>query len=91
MINSMDIARRVSKKTGYTQKYILEVIKQTFIVIAEEVCAGNEVGIKNFGKFYAKDIGIRNLIHPVSGVPYHIVSQKTPKFRASENFKNDLK
>lgn len=91
MINSADIARRVSKKTGYTQKDILEVIKQTFVVIAEEVCAGNEVGIKNFGKFFAKDIGVRNLIHPTSGIEYHIKSQKTPKFRASETFKNDLK
>ena len=91
MINITDIARSVSKKTGYTQKDILEVIRQTFIAIEEEVCAGNEVGIKNFGRFYAKDIGARNLKHPVSGDMYHITSQKTPKFRASENFKNDLK
>ncbi len=50
-MNKKDMARALSKQTGFTQKDLTEILDAVFQFIAESTAAGEKIRIKNFGIF----------------------------------------
>lgn len=46
-----DITRKVCERTGYSIYEIKPIVDTVFIVLVDELVKGNEILIKNFGRF----------------------------------------
>lgn len=46
-----DMAVRIARKTGFTQRQVMDVIQHMLDTIIEELSAGRDVEFRNFGVF----------------------------------------
>ena len=74
-----------------TKKAMSEYVDTIFNVIADSVAAGDTVSVSGFGKFEVAERGPREGRNPATGEAIHIEASKSPKFRASQNFKTLVK
>lgn len=70
-----------------TKKAMSEYVDTIFNVIADSVAAGDTVSVSGFGKFEVTERSAREGRNPATGEAIHIEASKSPKFRASQNFK----
>jgi DNA-binding protein HU-beta len=54
------------------------------------VCAGEEVQIPGFGKFYVRDQKAREGRNPQSGEKMKIPASKVPAFKAGKSLKDSI-
>jgi DNA-binding protein HU-beta len=81
----------VAKRAGLTQKEAGKALDTLLEVIQEEVVAGNEVQLYNFGTFARGLRAERNGVNPSSKQPITIPAHYTPSFKAGEGFRRQLK
>ena len=74
-----------------TKKDMGVYVDTIFNVIADSVAAGDTVSVSGFGKFEVAERGPREGRNPATGEAIHIEASKSPKFRASQNFKTLVK
>ena len=74
-----------------TKKDMSEYVDTIFNVIADSVAAGDTVSVSGFGKFEVTERSAREGRNPATGEAIHIEASKSPKFRASQNFKTLVK
>lgn len=74
-----------------TKKAMSEYVDTIFNVIADSVAAGDTVSVSGFGKFEVTERSAREGRNPATGEAIHIEASKSPKFRASQNFKTLVK
>ena len=72
----------VSKKDLTT---ILDGIIETIKV---NVASGEKIALAGFGTFEAVERAARECKNPRTGEPVHVEASKSPKFKASKNFKD---
>lgn len=73
-----------------TQKQTKEVVRDIFVVIAENMADGHEISIPNFGKFRRKTTSARTGRNPKTGEPVDIPAKKTPNFLPSRQLKEQV-
>jgi len=73
------------KEIGVTK--VQELIQATFELIQEHVAAGDKVSITRFGRFFPRFQQGREGINNVTGKKYKTEDKYTPKFEASDKFK----
>lgn len=81
----------VSEDLKITKKDATVVVNAVFDVVTDELVAGNEVKIANFGKFSIREVDGRNGHNPATGESIYIDAYRTPKFKASSILKNAIK
>ena len=74
-----------------TKKDMGVYVDTIFNVIADSVAAGDTVSVSGFGKFEVTERSAREGRNPATGEAIHIEASKSPKFRASQNFKTLVK
>ena len=92
VVNKADLVEKV--KAGVKDKDVVSGASLQRIVdavingIKDEVIAGNEVIIKNFGTFKAVDKSAREARNPKTGEIVKVPARKGVKFSAGTGFKN---
>ena len=83
------IARTVKERLGENlpKKGIEKILAEAFEVIKEEVLAGREVSIKDFGRFYLKPAKARRARNPQTGEEIRIPARKRFFFSPSRKIK----
>ena len=95
-MNKTDVVSKVveilaEKDVKVTKKAMAEYVDTIFNVIADSVAAGDTVSVSGFGKFEVTERSAREGRNPATGEAIHIEASKSPKFRASQNFKTLVK
>ncbi|WP_424533707.1 HU family DNA-binding protein [Sphaerisporangium viridialbum] len=90
-MNKAELIEEFGKRTGAASKAAAKRHVQAFIdIIVGEVVGGGEVRIGGLGVFeqvYRKGRKARN---PSTGEPIETQGRKAPRFRASNDFKNQV-
>lgn len=86
-LKKKDIAKELSKKTGFSKNYSNKLINDLIYTIINNIMS-NELNLKNFGSF--KLINKRERIgrNPKTGKQFTISSRKVVKFSVSKSFFN---
>lgn len=70
----------VAGNTGLTKKASEEAIAALFSYVGSEIRAGNEVTVRDFGRFYLKTKPARQGRNPKTGAPVAIPEKQVIKF-----------
>lgn len=81
-----DCAREISKRTGYTQKDIINVISALCDVIKENVTVDTAVVLKEIGRFYVTELNERRSRNPKTGEELIAKPKLKPKFKPADSF-----
>ena len=73
---------------GATKKDIEVVVNEVFDTIKNTLASGEKVAIAGFGTFEAVERAARTGRNPKDGSTIQIPASKSPKFKASKNFKD---
>ena len=86
-----ELITAVAGKEGLSKTKMAEVLDTLLAVIKEEVCAGNEVQLYNFGTFSRSLRTERNGVNPSTKQPLTIPAHYLPSFKAGEGFRKQVK
>lgn len=81
----------VAERSGVSKKQILETLESMLEVIKEEVEAGNEVQLYNFGTFGRSLRSERKGFNPNNREQITIPAHYLPIFKAGEGFRQQIK
>ena len=73
---------------GATKKDIEVVVNEVFDTIKNTLASGEKVAIAGFGSFEVAERAARIGRNPKDGSTIQIPASKSPKFKASKNFKD---
>jgi DNA-binding protein HU-beta len=79
-ITIKEIVEDVVKVTGSTKTQAEQVISAVFDRVSSELKSGNEVTIKNFGRFFTKQKPARNARNPKTGETVQVPEKTVIKF-----------
>ena len=89
--NKKGLALAISKNfKKITQADALDIVDFLFNEISDEIDAGNEVNITNFGKFYIKKSSSRKIFHPETGLPIDVEEKYRVNFKPSKTLKDRI-
>lgn len=91
MANKRDIAKRISNKTLYSQKEVLDIVERTFNEIVETLLSGEDVSVVGFGKFYLYEHSARPVRNPKTQEEMILKPYKALRFKSSNVIKKTLK
>lgn len=91
MTNKKDLARKIAKKTIFTQQESLIAIEAIFNEIVSELMEGSDVSIVGFGKFYAYQHSRRPVRNPKTQEEMILEPTRTMRFKASNVVKEAMK
>jgi DNA-binding protein HU-beta len=91
MINKKDLAKKVAKKTIFTQQESLIAVEAVFNEIVLQIIEGNDVSIVGFGKFYSYQHSKRPVRNPKTQEEMILKPNKTMRFKASNVIKEAMK
>ena len=77
-------------KQGLSETEAKEQIAGVFLALADELEKGENVVIRNFGKFYLQHRDARTGRNPRTGKKIDIPARDYPKFLASDNLKKRI-
>lgn len=80
----------LAKQSGISEAQAKKQVKEVFLALSTELQRGNEVAVRNFGKFYLSERKARKGRNPGTGEAVDIPAKRYPKFRSSENLKKAL-
>lgn len=86
MKNKDHLVRSVSDKTKTPLYVVTEIVDALLESIREELCAGNQVGIRKFGTFNLLTRTARTGTNPRNGNPVDIPEKLRVKFSAGKTF-----
>lgn len=89
-MNRKELVRTVAHKNGFTMKDVDSVVESILETITDELKNDRTVNIVNFGKFSVTTRAARTGRNPQTGELIEIASSRTPSFKASGAFKNEL-
>lgn len=84
------LANEFSVTHGGTKKQSSEYIREIFVLIAENLEAGNEISIPGFGKFKVGESKARTGRNPKTGEEIQITAKRNPKFLAAKELKTAI-
>jgi len=87
IITKKELSEQVAEKIGSVPK-LYSIIGAVFECIAENLASGNEVVIRDFGKFKVIERRERKGTNPRTGEEIVIQAHKSPIFKASKTFKD---
>jgi len=87
IITKKELAEQVSAKVGSVPK-LYSIIGAVFECVAENLAKGNEVLIRDFGRFKVIERQERKGTNPRTGEEIVIQAHKSPIFKASKTFKD---
>lgn len=90
-MNNADLAVALSAKHGVTQKLAKEYVDTIVSNISDALIRGDEVSLKDFGKFKVADKPSRLGRNPATGEQITIAASKKASFTPSKAFKEALK
>lgn len=70
----------VADATGASKKLSEQVVEALFSKIADTIKDGNEVTIRNFGRFYTKQRAARTARNPKTGAAVQVPAKSVIKF-----------
>lgn len=85
-----DLATKVSKQTGVSEEEAGQFVSAVFDAIRTQLVAGEELTVRNFGRFYVQQRDARKGRNPRTGEELQIPARNYPKFAASEKLKEVL-
>lgn len=80
----------MAKQWSMTEEQASEHIRTLFSTIQMELLAGNEVLIRNFGKFHVQTREARKGRNPKTGAEIQIPTKRYPRFNSSEKLTQAL-
>ena len=83
-----ELIQEVSKLSGETLKTTDSIINQTLDIIRSKLAVGETVDLKNFGKFFVKNVEERKGRNPRTGEDIIIHAHKSAHFRVGKMLKN---
>lgn len=89
-INKKELAVYVAANNGLSKKSSEKIIDDIFEYIAASLAEGNEVNIKDFGKFQSRSKAARTGRNPSTGQPVEIAAKNAPGFKPSNALKAQL-
>ena len=84
-----EMIRRVSEKTGFTQKDVLVVVDSVFDTITNTV-VGEDVAITGFGKFITTERAARTMRNPSTGADITVPAKKSIRFKPAKSLKDSV-
>ncbi len=85
-----NLAEAVAVSTGISKAEANRQINNVIAGIKTELKEGNEVTIRNFGRFYVQARDARVGRNPKTGEKLNIPAKRYPKFSSSDAFKAEL-
>ena len=86
-MNKAEIVSEVAKRNNLKRKEVLDVIDTMLSVVEEELVAGNEVTLVDFGIFEIRERKERMGVDPNTQKPILIKKRLLPAFRPSRGLK----
>ncbi len=86
-----DIVEKFAAEFEITKKDAAKQVDFIFETIIEEIIAGNDVAIKDLGKFEIKQRAARTGINPATLQKVEVPAKKTVSFKASAKLKEAVK
>ena len=83
-----DLAREVSARCGYVHRDCLQIIRETFKVIGDELEGHGSVSIHNFGKFDVYERKARKYAKPDTGEDIFKEAKMYPRFQYFSDIKD---
>lgn len=87
VINKKEIAVYVAANNGLTKKMSEAIVDDIFQFVADSMSNGEEVNIKDFGKFISRAKAARTGRNPSNGEAVEIPARNSPGFRPSKALK----
>jgi len=82
--------QQVAKISGVSETEARTSVNTVFSALKGELEAGHKVTIRNFGRFYVRQLGQRKGRNPKTGKAITIPARKYPRFSASDKLKEAL-
>lgn len=82
-MNKKELIKKIKNKSSLSQKNIRDCLDILSEIIVEALKTGEEVKIKNFGKFYIKESKERNMYNPSVNKITLIQPRKKADFKTS--------
>lgn len=89
MIKS-DLVKKIAESYDLPKVKAERIVNTLFDTIAEELVAGEEVQIANFGKFYVRSVAERKIHNPRTGEEGIAPAHQAAAFRAFKSLKNAI-
>lgn len=86
-MNKTELIDIISKRTQLSKIKCEEVFKEFKKTIVEVLSKGEEVSIKNFGKFKVTETKERKCVNPITKRFYIVKPKKITTFKSYKNFK----
>jgi nucleoid DNA-binding protein len=83
-----ELIKAVSNETGIGQKDITTILDSILVLISEELKAGNEVVLKDFGALKTENRPERTGRNPKTGEKMLILEKQVVKFKPYKNILN---
>jgi nucleoid DNA-binding protein len=87
VINKKELASYVAANNGISKKSSEKIIDDAFQFIADSMRRGEEVNIKEFGKFISRRKEARICRNPATGAKVEIGAKNAPSFKPSLSLK----
>lgn len=87
-VTKNDIAGKISVETGYPRRVVLEVVNSFTREVSASVSGGERVELRNFGVFYAGELGERLINNPKLGRKVRAPGKKVLRFRPGKRLKS---
>ena len=79
-----------AKAASVSEDLAQQQVSALFGALTDELKAGREVSVRNFGKFSVKQREARKGRNPKTGAALDIPAKRYPRFTASDSLKNGL-
>lgn len=89
-LNRKDIAKEVCNRTGYTVAEITPIVEEVFKVMFDKLLEGDDILIKNFGRFTLTTHGSRPCTDARTGLPTMTGFKATIKFKMAKRLGDKL-
>lgn len=89
-MNRSDLIKKVSQESDVTQAQIEQILDLLMVTIEETLASGENVVIKNFGKFEVRDRAPTVRRNPRSGTEIKVPRRRAVLFHPSPAFKENI-
>lgn len=89
-MNKHRFFQELSKRTGFTQKALLDIFRNAYDIVCEELNNGGSVTFVGFGSFVTRRTGEKRYITPQGEVKV-TAPRVNPVFKVGKEFKDRVK
>lgn len=88
--SSAGLVRTFAKQNAVSEKQAQDAVVKVFKALTFELRQGNEVTVRNFGRFYLSHRQARIVRNPRTGEGVRVPDRKYPRFTSSENLRKSI-